>query len=118
MRALITTTDQPAGFDTMKLLTCMTPQNPTTPRLAALMANGVTVADLQQGHVDRTGSASPLLNDMLSLLGGGEQALEQARVTLKCTASQAIREAAMRKMKSICRPHGARDIETFFDSGR
>ena len=92
----------------------MTPQNPTTPRLTALMADAVTVADLRQGRVDRTGSASPLRNDMLSLLEGGEQALEQAQAALKFTASQAdsgscYAQNEVRLLVPVPRPRSIRD---------
>ncbi|NJN46941.1 MAG: fumarylacetoacetate hydrolase family protein [Candidatus Competibacteraceae bacterium] len=102
----------------MKLLTFVITENPTAPRLGALMADGETVADLQQGHSDRTGSASPQLNDMLSLLEGGEQALEQAHTALEFIASQAGSESRyaqnqVRLLAPVPRPRSIRDCISF-----
>jgi 2-keto-4-pentenoate hydratase/2-oxohepta-3-ene-1,7-dioic acid hydratase in catechol pathway len=102
----------------VKLLTFVTAQFPTTPRLGALMANGQKVADLQQAHTVRIGSASPLLSDMLSLLDGGGEAMAQALAALEFTERQADSESCyqldkLQLLAPVPRPRSIRDCISF-----
>jgi len=72
----------------MKLMTFLIEGKNTSPRLGALMADCEHVADLQLSLFRATGSASPMLNDMLSLLDGGEHALDQAWRALEYSEQQ------------------------------
>lgn len=73
----------------MKLLTFHDREQPSSPpRLGALLADGHSVADLQAGCLALSGTESSFLSDMLNLLDGGEQALDEARRVLDWIEAQ------------------------------
>lgn len=95
-----------------------TAKTPAAARLGALLPDGNTVADLQQGGMAMTGAGQPFLNDMLGLLDGGEPALEQARRTLEFIADQQPPDSAypldrITLLAPVPRPRSIRDCMAF-----
>lgn len=101
----------------MKLVTfALTTGQPL--RLGALLPDGQTVADLQAGHQTMTGTAAAALADMLSLLDGGDAALDLTRQVLDFVASQRPPAsthalAAVRLAAPLPRPRALRDCMVF-----
>jgi hypothetical protein len=60
----------------------------TEPRLGALASDSRTVIDLQQGFSVMSGQRSAYLANMLKLLDGGEQAMDEARHVVEFVESQ------------------------------
>jgi 2-keto-4-pentenoate hydratase/2-oxohepta-3-ene-1,7-dioic acid hydratase in catechol pathway len=103
----------------MKLVTFL-PQDDlqSQPRLGALLSDGNTVADLQAGSIALSGSTSPFLTDMLSLLDGGERAMEAARRVVELITNQSP-TGSLYPLESIVllapvpRPRSIRDCMVF-----
>jgi 2-keto-4-pentenoate hydratase/2-oxohepta-3-ene-1,7-dioic acid hydratase in catechol pathway len=103
----------------MKLLTfSLTDDRTAQQQLGALLPAGNTVAALQAGYLAMTGSPSPFLSDMLSLLDGGEPALDELRRVLEFIETQQPPDSLypldqVRLLAPVPRPRSIRDCMVF-----
>ena len=84
----------------MILVTYRQGASASAPRIGFVDASHTTVTDLQERHTARTGQPSPHLNDMLSLIKGGEAALDLARSLQQGPADSAEVPLALVKLLS------------------
>jgi len=102
----------------MKLLTFQSTDKPqTSPRVGALLADGA-IADLQQGAQTLNNAPSPTFQGMLSLLDGGDPALEAARRVQEFIAGERPPDcihspAQVTLLAPVPRPRSLRDCMVF-----
>ncbi|MEW5851839.1 MAG: fumarylacetoacetate hydrolase family protein [Myxococcota bacterium] len=90
----------------------------SSPRLGALMTDGQSIADLQQGALARGGTSSPHLADALAFLDGAQAAREAAEQALDFLAAQKPPNAIfplsdVQLLAPVPRPRSIRDCMAF-----
>ena len=102
----------------MKLLTFQSDPQPTPSRIGVLLSDDITTVDLAAAYRLRKGTDSPWFTDMLSLLDGGEAAMDAVRTLRTFVEREHPLDVThpltqLHLLAPVPRPRSIRDCMTF-----